>query len=78
MSNGPAGPITKVDGIFCMAMMPVVLGLVVAVTFVAADALALIVTLPDGTELSAQRVDVHPDAQTVVIYEAPLMADGFE
>ena len=36
------------------------------------------VILPDGTELSAQRVDVHPDAQTVVIYEAPLMADGFE
>ena len=36
------------------------------------------VILPDGTELSAQRVDVHPDAQTVVIYEAPLFADGFE
>lgn len=36
------------------------------------------VILPDGTELSAHRVDVHPDAQTVVIYEAPLMADGFE
>ena len=36
------------------------------------------VILPDGSELSAQRVDVHPDALTVVIYEAPLMADGFE
>lgn len=36
------------------------------------------IMLPDGTELSAQRVDVHPDAQTVVIYEAPLFADGFE
>lgn len=36
------------------------------------------VILPDGTELAAQRVDVHPDAQTVVIYEAPLFADGFE
>lgn len=36
------------------------------------------VILPDGRELSAQRVDVHPDAQTVVIYEAPLFADGFE
>ena len=36
------------------------------------------VILPDGRELSASRVDVHPDAQTVVIYEAPLFADGFE
>lgn len=36
------------------------------------------VVLPNGTELSAQRVDVHPDAQMVVIYEAPLFADGFE
>ena len=36
------------------------------------------VILPDGTELSAQRVDVFPDAQMVVIYEAPLFADGFE
>ena len=36
------------------------------------------VILPDGTELSAQRVDVHPDAQTVVIYEAPIFKDGFE
>ena len=36
------------------------------------------VVLPNGTELSAQRVDVLPDAQTVVIYEAPLFADGFE
>lgn len=36
------------------------------------------VVLPNGTELSAQRVDVFPDAQMVVIYEAPLFADGFE
>ena len=36
------------------------------------------IMLPDGTELSAQRVDVHPDAQTVVIYEAPIFKDGFE
>lgn len=36
------------------------------------------IMLPNGTELSAQRVDVHPDAQTVVIYEAPIFKDGFE
>lgn len=36
------------------------------------------VVLPNGTELSAQRVDVSPDAQMVVIYEAPLFKDGFE
>ena len=36
------------------------------------------VVLPNGTELSAQRVDVFPDARMVVIYEAPLFADGFE
>ena len=36
------------------------------------------VILPNGSELSAQRVDALPDARMVVIYEAPLFADGFE
>jgi len=36
------------------------------------------VVLPNGSEITASRVDVHPDARMVVIYEAPLFKDGFE
>lgn len=36
------------------------------------------VVLPDGRELSASRVVAYPDAQAVLIYEAPIFKDGFE
>ena len=38
----------------------------------------LVVILPDGSEISAQRVDYHVGAGTVVVTEAPLFRDGFE
>ena len=38
----------------------------------------LVVILPDGSRISAQRVEYHVGAGTVVIVEAPLFRDGFE
>lgn len=36
------------------------------------------VILPNGSELSAQRVVLHPDAALVVIEEGAILRDGFE
>lgn len=48
------------------------------IVYLYATVLGLVVQLPDGSVLEAQRLDVYPDAAFVVVYEAPLFANGFE
>ena len=38
----------------------------------------LIITLPDGTEIPTDGAVLYPDAAMVVLFEAPMMRDGFE
>ena len=38
----------------------------------------LVVILPNGSQIAAERVDYHVGAGTVEIVEAPLFRDGFE
>lgn len=59
------------------------IGIVAFVALLAAGAARaqqepLIVILPSGAELRAERVDVMPFERMVFIFEAPLFRDGFE
>lgn len=38
----------------------------------------LVITLPDGTEIPTDGAVLYPDAAMLVLYEAPMMRDGFE
>lgn len=50
--------------------------LFLALMFAGAD--PLVVILPGGSQISAERVDYHVGAGTVVIFERAIFKDGFE
>ena len=38
----------------------------------------LLITLPDGTTIPSDGAVLYPDAALLVLYEVPILRDGFE